>query len=222
MAHSFIELDKTVIHVIKPWLGVKCLSNLLRIIWIMSTEPEWKLCCYSVVFNSLQSPGLPVLHLPEFAQTCPLSRWCHPNISSPVAPSQSFPASRSFPVSQLFISSGQSIGASASASVLPMSMPGWFPLGLTSLVSLLSKGLSRVFSSTTVQKHQFFNTQSSLCRTLTSIRDYWKNHSIDSMDLCRQSCICFLCYHCDLVKGQWIYIRGQWWLYIIKHTWQNF
>ena len=82
MAHSFIVLDMAVIHVIKPWRGFKCLSNLLEIIWIMSTEPEWKLCCCLVVCNSLQPPCLPVLHLPEFAQTCPLSRWCHPNISS--------------------------------------------------------------------------------------------------------------------------------------------
>ena len=96
MAHSFIELDKAVIHVIKPWLGFKCLSNLLGIIWIMSTEPEWKLCCCSVVCNSLQPPCLPVLHLPEFAQTCPLSRWCHPNISSPVAPFSVFPSIKVF------------------------------------------------------------------------------------------------------------------------------
>jgi len=75
---------------------------------------------------------------------------------------QSFPASGSFPVSQLFTSGGQSIGASASASGLPMDIQGWFPLGLTGLISLQSKGLSRVFSSTTVQKHQFFGAQPSL------------------------------------------------------------
>ena len=90
----------------------------------------------------------------------PLSRWCHPPISSSVVPfssyPQSFPASESFPISRLFASGGQSIGASASASVLPMSIQSWFPLGLTGLISLLSKGLSRVFSSTTVWKHQFF------------------------------------------------------------------
>ena len=75
---------------------------------------------------------------------------------------QSFPTSGSFPVSQLFASGGQSIGVSASALVLPMNIQDWFPLGLTSLISFLSKGLSRVFSNTTVQKHQFFNAQLSL------------------------------------------------------------
>ena len=88
---------------------------------------------------------------------CPLSRWCHPTISSSVVPFsshlQSFPASRSFPMSQLFESGGQSIGASTSASVLPMNIQDWFPLGLTGWISLQSKGLSRVFSNTTVQKH---------------------------------------------------------------------
>ena len=95
--------------------------------------------------------------------SCPLSRWCHPTISSSVAPlsscPQSFPASGSFPVSQFFASSGQSIGASAS--VLPMNVQDWFPLGLTGLISLLSKRFPRVFSST-VQKHQFFGAQPSL------------------------------------------------------------
>ena len=96
----------------------------------------------------------------------PSRQWCHPAISSSVLPfssrPQSFPASVSFPMSQLFVSGGQSIRASASASVLPMNIQGWFSLGLTGLISLLSKGLSRVFSSTTVWKHQFFGTQPSL------------------------------------------------------------
>ena len=97
------------------------------------------------------------------SKSCPLSRWCHSTISSSVIPFssclQSFPASRSFPMSQFFIPGGQSIGVSASTSVLPMSIQYWFPLGWTSWLSLQSKGLSRVFSSTTVQKHQFFGTQ---------------------------------------------------------------
>ena len=95
---------------------------------------------------------------------CLLSRWCHPTISSSVVPfsscPQSFPASGSFPMSQLFTSGGQSIGALAP--VLLMSFQDWFPLGLTGLISLQSKGLSRVLSSTTVQKHQFFSAQPSL------------------------------------------------------------
>ena len=90
-----------------------------------------------------------------------------------------FPSIRSFPMSWLFASGGQSIGVSALASVLPMNIQGWFPLGLTGLISLLSKGLSRVFSNTTIQKHQFFSTQPSLYPTLTSIHDHWKHHSFD-------------------------------------------
>ena len=95
----------------------------------------------------------------------PLSWWCHPAISSSVVPFsrlQSFTASGSFPVSQFFASGGQSIGASVSASVLPMNIQYWFPLALTGLISLLCKGLSRVFSNTTVQKHQFFSAKPSL------------------------------------------------------------
>ena len=98
---------------------------------------------------------------------------------------QSFPASGSFPVSWLFTSSGQSTGASPS--VFPMNVQGWFPLGLTGLIALLSKGLKRVFSSTTIQKHQFFGGQLSLWSTLTFIHDYWKNHNSDYTALCRQS-----------------------------------
>ena len=97
------------------------------------------------------------------SNSCPLSQWCHPAISSSVVPFssclQSFPASESFPMSQLFPSGGQSNGVSASASVLPMNIQGCFPLGWTAWISLQSKGLSRIFSNTTVQKHQFFGTQ---------------------------------------------------------------
>ena len=101
-----------------------------------------------------------------YTNSCPLSRWCFPTISSSAAPFsfclQSFPESGSYPMSRLFATSGQSIGASASTSVLPMNIRCWFPLGLTDLISLESKGLSRVFSSTTVQKHKFFSAQPSL------------------------------------------------------------
>ena len=127
----------------------------------------------SVMSNSLRPHGLQHSRLPcpslspgVCSNSCPLSQWCHPTISSFVTPffscPQSFPASGSFPVNRLFTSAGHSIGASASAPVLPMNIQGWFPLGLTALISLLSKGLSRVFSSTTVQKHQFFGDQPSL------------------------------------------------------------
>ena len=97
---------------------------------------------------------------------CPSSRWCHPTISSSVFPfsscPQSFPASGSFQMSQLFASGGQSIGVSASTSVLPMNTQDWSPSEQTGWISLQSKGLSRVFSNTTVQKHQFFGAQLSL------------------------------------------------------------
>ena len=94
--------------------------------------------------------------------SCPSSRWCHPTISSSVVhspPAFNLSVSGSFPMRQFFPSGGQSIRISASASVLPMNIQDWFPLGLTGLISLQSKGLSRVFSNTTVQKHQFFGAQ---------------------------------------------------------------
>ena len=101
-----------------------------------------------------------------YPNSCPLSRWCHPTSSSSVVPfsscPQSFPTSGSFQMSQLFTSGGQNIGVSASTSVLPMNTQDWFPLGWTGWISLQSKGLSRVFSNTTVQKHQFFGAQLSL------------------------------------------------------------
>ena len=128
---------------------------------------------HSVMSNSLRPHGLYHARLPcpsptpgAYSNSCPLSRWCHPTISSSVVPlsshCQSFPASGSFSVSQFFTSGGQSIGALASASVLPMNIQDWFPLGWTAWISLQSKGLSRVFSNTTVQKHQFFGAQLSL------------------------------------------------------------
>ena len=126
----------------------------------------------SVVFNSMWPHGLQHTRLPcpsptsgAYLNLCPWSRWSHPAISSSVVPFsscfQSFPESGSFPMDQFFVSGGQS-RASASPSVLPMNIQDWFPLGWTGWISLLSKGLSRVFSSTTVQKHQFFGAQLSL------------------------------------------------------------
>ena len=118
-----------------------------------------------------------------YPNSCPLTLWWHPTISSPVVPFssclQSFPASGSFQMSQLFTSGGQRIGVSASTSVLPVNTQDWSPLGWTGWISLQPKGLSRVSSNTTVQKHQFFVAQLSYSPTLTSIHDYWKNHSID-------------------------------------------
>ena len=127
----------------------------------------------SVMSDSLRSHGLQHARPPcpsptpgACSNSCPSGQWCHPTTSSSVIPffssPHSFPASGSFPKSQFFTSGGQSIGASASASVLPMNIQGWFPLGWTGWISLQSKGLSRVFSNTTVQKHQFFGAHLSL------------------------------------------------------------
>ena len=118
------------------------------------------------------------------SNSCPLSQWCHPTISSSVvrfsSHLQSFPASGSFPVSRLLVSGGQSIGTSASASVLPMNIQGWFPLGWTGWIFLQSKGLSK-----SLLQHHSLKTSILQCSaffmapTLTSIRDHWKNHSFD-------------------------------------------
>ena len=127
----------------------------------------------SVVSNSLWPHGLQHARLPcpsptprACSNSCPSGQWCHPTISSSVVPFpsclQSSSASGSFPMNWLFTSGDQSIGASDLASVLPMTIQDWFPLGLTGWISLQSKGLSRVFSNTTVQKHQFFNSKLSL------------------------------------------------------------
>ena len=124
----------------------------------------------SVVSNSLRPRALQHARPPcpsptprAYPNSCPSSRWCHPIISSSVVHfsscPQCLPASGSFPMSQLFASGGQSIGVSASASVLPKNTQDWSPLEWTSWISLQSKGLSRVFSNTTVQKHQFFGAQ---------------------------------------------------------------
>ena len=122
----------------------------------LSATP-WTIACQA---------SLSITNSQSLPNSCPSSGWCHPTILSFVVPfsscPQSFPASRSFQMSQLFAWSGQSIGVSASTSVLPMNTQDWSPLGWTSWTSLQSKGLSRVFSNTTVQKHQFFSAQLSL------------------------------------------------------------
>ena len=125
---------------------------------------------HSVVFDSLRPHRLQHTRPPcpsptpgVYPNSCPLSRWCHLTISSSVIPFssclQSLPESGSFPMSQLFASGGQRIGVSASTSVLPVNIQDWSPLGWTGWISLQSKRLSRVFSNTTVQKHQFFGAQ---------------------------------------------------------------
>ena len=127
---------------------------------------------HSVVSDSLRPHGLQHTRPPcpsptprVYTNSCPLSRWCHPTISSSVVPFsshlQSFPASGSFQISQFFTSGGQSIGVSASTSVIPMNTQDWSPLGWTYWISLLSSGLSKVFSNSTIQKHQLFGAQPS-------------------------------------------------------------
>ena len=145
------------------------INNETVLIWSFSSVQFSR----SVVSDSLQlhesqhaRPPCPSPSPGVYSNSCPSSRWCHPAISSSVIPfsscPQSLPASGSFPLSQLFTWGGQSTGVSASASVLPMNIQDWFPLAWTGWISLQSKELSRVFSSTTVWKHKSFNSQPSL------------------------------------------------------------
>ena len=167
-------------------------------------------CCCSVASDSLQPHRL---HQARFlcpspspgacSNSCPLSRWCHPTIPSSVITysccPQSFSASGSFPRSQFFASGGQSIGLSVSASVLPMNIQGWFPLGRTGLISLQPKGLSRISSNITVQKHQFFGTQLSLWSN-SYIHTWLLEKSWLWLDgpLSTKKCFCFLICCLDL------------------------
>ena len=138
-------------------------APLITIIQYIFGSPR---CCFCTVTKScwMQQARLPCPSLSPGVclNSCLLSRWCHPTIASSVIPfsscPQSFPASGSFPLSRLFTSGGQSIGASASTSVLPLDIQAWLPLGLTDLISLLSKALSRIFSSSSTRKHWFTGT----------------------------------------------------------------
>ena len=169
MTHIHSKLFNTIVHF---------LSGGWRLFLSMCYIPKGDqgmllLFSHSVMSNSLRPHGLQQARLPcssqsprVYSNSCTSSWWCHPTILSSVVPFssclQSFPASGSFPMSQFFTSSGgQSIGVSASTSVLPVNIQDWFPLGWTDWISLQSKGLSRVFSNTTVQKHQFFGAQPS-------------------------------------------------------------
>ena len=143
----------------------------------------------SVVSDSLRPHGLQHARPPcpsptprVYTNPCTLSRWCHLAISSSIvlfsSHLQSFPGSGSFQINQFFISGGQSIRVSASASFLPMYLQDWSPLGWTDWLSLQSKRLLRVSSNTKVQNHQFFGLVFLYSPILTSIHDYWKNHSL--------------------------------------------
>ena len=170
---------------INPWFQLSHKSKARNFKYCMILISSVQFSC-SVVSDSSQPHGLQharLLCLPPTpracSNSCSSSQWCHPTISSSVVPFssclQSFLASGSFPLSQFFASCGQSIGVSASASFLPMNIQNWFPLGLIGLISLESKGLSKVFSNTTVQKHQFLSAQPSS----QSNSHHRKNHSLD-------------------------------------------
>ena len=149
-------------------------SSILKTICMQSVQfshsviSNWVIAIWLVWSHGLQHsrPPGPSPTPGVYSNSCPSCWWCHPIISSSVTPfpshPQSFTASGSFPMSQFFASGGQSTGVSVSTSVLPMNIQDWFPLGWTGWISLQSKGLARVFSNTTVQKHQFFSTQLAL------------------------------------------------------------
>ena len=138
-----------------------CKGHGFRERWISSVQSLSHLQLFATPWTAAHQASLSSTSPGVHSNSCPLSQWCHPTISSSVIPFysclQSFPAWRSFLMSQFL---GQSIGVSALASVLPMKIQDWFPSGLAGWISLLSKGLSSIFSNTTVQKHQFFGTQS--------------------------------------------------------------
>ena len=144
------------------------MTRTLNTVQIISVQSSHSLVSDSLWPHELQHtrPPCSSLTLGVYSNSCPMSRWWHLIISPSVVPFssclQSLPASGSFPMSQFFSSGGQNIGVSASASVLPMNIQDWSPLGWTCWISLQSKWLSRVFSNTTVQKHQFFCAQLSL------------------------------------------------------------
>ena len=141
------------------------LNHCLLLIQFSSVQPLSCVRLFTTPWTAAHQASWPSPTPGVHSNPCPLSRWCHRPISSSVVPfscPQSFPASGSFQMSQLFTSDGQSTGVSASTSVLPMNTQDWSPLGWTGWISLQSKGFSRVFSNTTVQKHQFFGAQLSL------------------------------------------------------------
>ena len=179
-------------HLLKRLFFLQCMVWVITFVNSVQLSSVTQSCPTRCNPMNHSTPGLPVHHqLRVHPNACPLSRWCHQAISSSVIPfsscPQSFPAWGSFQMSQLFPSDGQSIGVSALASVLPMNTQDWSPLGWTGWISLQCKGLSRVFSNTTVQKHQLFGVQPSLWSNSHIHTDHWENHSVDCTDLCWQN-----------------------------------
>ena len=168
------------LHYRPPPTAVIHLLELMNFSWVQSFS---HVQLFVTPWTAARQASLSITNSWSLLKLMSIESWCHPTISSSVFPfsscPQSFLASGSFQMSLFFASGGQSIGVSASASVLLMNIQDWFPVGLTGWISLQSKGLSRVFSNTTVQKHQFFGAQ--------LIHDYWKNHSLNYMDLCQHS-----------------------------------
>ena len=148
----------------------------LQVVNFSSAQSLSHVWLFATPWIAARQASLSITNSRSSPNSCPLSRWCHPAISSSAVPFssclQSFPASGSFQTSQFFASDSQRIGVSASTSVLPMNIQDWFPLGCTGWISLQFKGLSRVFSNTTVQKHQFFGAQLLYSLTFTSQHDY--------------------------------------------------
>ena len=162
--YNWTELNWKILKMVTAAMKLKSACSLEEKLWPNSVHVSCSVMSDSLQLCGLHLPGLPVHHqLPEFTNSCALSRWCYPTISSSVFPFssclQSFPASRPFQMNQLFASGGQIIGVSASMSVLPMHTQDWSPLGWTDWISLQCKGPLRVFSNTTVQKNQFYGFQ---------------------------------------------------------------
>ena len=168
-----------------------CLTNEMRkgrsklkmgSVQISSVQSLSRVWLFVTLWIAAPQASLSITNYRSSLRLTSINQWCHLAISSSVIPfsscPQSLPASESFPMSQLFAGGGQSTGVSASASFPPKKSQGWFPSEWTGWISLKSKGLSRVFSNTTVQKHQFFSAQLS-SQSNSLIHDHWKNHSLD-------------------------------------------
>ena len=167
---KFLNLSKFPFPTCKTWMIIAATTHSAMRLKQAFSSVQFS---HLVVSDSLRTPrtaahqaSLTITNSRSLLKLMSIQWWCHPTISSSIVPFsshlQSFPAPGSFPVSQFFALGGQSIGASASASVLPINIQSWFPLGLSGCISLQPKGLSRVFSNTTVQQHQFFSVQFSL------------------------------------------------------------
>ena len=174
---EFRKMVLTILYTGQQRSSVQSLSHICLFATLWTAECQASL-------SITNSRSLPKLMSIELVMPSNHLIFCHPLLILPSI----FPSIRFFfPINQLFASGGQSIGVSASTSVLPMNSQDWSPLGWTGWISLQSKGLSRVFSNTKVKKRQFFGAHLSLSSTLTSIHDYWKDHSLDYTDLCWQN-----------------------------------